>query len=281
MAIYDLPLAAIGVGISLMNVLALKFIGERRQDLSRSLAIEQRQARRRHGQRRATIETLKASGLEDEAFGRWAGIQAKALNAEQALGVPRSSRNAADAVLRTDRRRDPWHRRLARDRGLAHAGKPGGFQSLMASFSAPGHRTGQLRRKLSDHQGRARTPGGRLQLSARQFRQGRPPGGSLSPEAGRQGRAGQHPVRLLDPGAAIAGRPFHDCPAGCEDCAGRRLRQRKINARQLICGLYRPWAGEIRIDGWPFPEIPSQVFANSVAYVDQDVFLFEGTRATI
>ncbi len=39
MAIYDLPLAAIGVSISLANVLALRFIGERRQDLSRSLAI--------------------------------------------------------------------------------------------------------------------------------------------------------------------------------------------------------------------------------------------------
>ena len=34
-----------------------------------------------------SIETLKASGLEDEAFGQWAGIQAKALNAEQELGA--------------------------------------------------------------------------------------------------------------------------------------------------------------------------------------------------
>jgi ABC-type bacteriocin/lantibiotic exporter with double-glycine peptidase domain len=51
----------------------------------------------------------------------------------------------------------------------------------------------------------------------------------------------------------------------------------KSTLAKLICGLYRPWAGEIRIDGWTVPEIPSQVFANSVAYVDQDVFLFEGT----
>ena len=34
-----------------------------------------------------TIESLKASGLEDEAFGQWAGIQAKSLNAEQELGA--------------------------------------------------------------------------------------------------------------------------------------------------------------------------------------------------
>jgi ABC-type bacteriocin/lantibiotic exporter with double-glycine peptidase domain len=51
----------------------------------------------------------------------------------------------------------------------------------------------------------------------------------------------------------------------------------KSTLAKLICGLYRPWSGEIRIDGWSLPEIPPQVFANSIAYVDQDVFLFEGT----
>src|SRR3977135_3236315 len=51
----------------------------------------------------------------------------------------------------------------------------------------------------------------------------------------------------------------------------------KSTLGKLICGLYQPWAGAVRIDGWSLPEIPSQVFANSVTYVDQDIFLFEGT----
>ncbi len=87
MAIYDIPLAAIGVGMSLMNVVALKFIGGRREDLSRSLALERGKLVGSTVSAVRTIETLKASGLEDEAFGHWAGIQAKALNAEQELGV--------------------------------------------------------------------------------------------------------------------------------------------------------------------------------------------------
>jgi ABC-type bacteriocin/lantibiotic exporter with double-glycine peptidase domain len=41
--------------------------------------------------------------------------------------------------------------------------------------------------------------------------------------------------------------------------------------------LYKPWSGEIRIDGLLVSDIPPEVFANSVAYVDQDIFLFEGT----
>src|SRR5882757_2537614 len=87
MAIYDLPLAVIGVGMSLANVLALQLIGKRREDLSRSLSLEQGKLVGATVSAVRSIETLKASGLEDEAFGQWAGIQAKALNAEQELGA--------------------------------------------------------------------------------------------------------------------------------------------------------------------------------------------------
>ena len=51
----------------------------------------------------------------------------------------------------------------------------------------------------------------------------------------------------------------------------------KSTLGKLICGLYRPWSGEIRFDGWKLTDVPADVFANSVAYVDQDIFLFEGT----
>jgi len=51
----------------------------------------------------------------------------------------------------------------------------------------------------------------------------------------------------------------------------------KSTLGRLICGLYKSWAGRIRLDSWELSEIPPQVFASSVAYVDQDIFLFEGT----
>ena len=87
MAVYDPPLAAIGVGMSLMNVLALKLIAQRREDLSRSLTLEHGKLVGTTISAVRTIETLKASGLEDDSFAYWAGIQAKALNAEQELGL--------------------------------------------------------------------------------------------------------------------------------------------------------------------------------------------------
>src|SRR5262249_51160037 len=60
---------------------------ERREDLSRSLALEQGKLIGSAVSAVRTIESLKASGLEDEAFGQWAGVQAKSLNAEQKLGA--------------------------------------------------------------------------------------------------------------------------------------------------------------------------------------------------
>src|SRR5262249_16608469 len=68
------------------NVLAVKLIARRRQDLSASLTLEQGKLLGSTIGAIRTIETLKASGLEDDSFAYWAGIQAKALNAEQDLG---------------------------------------------------------------------------------------------------------------------------------------------------------------------------------------------------
>jgi ABC-type bacteriocin/lantibiotic exporter with double-glycine peptidase domain len=51
----------------------------------------------------------------------------------------------------------------------------------------------------------------------------------------------------------------------------------KSTVSRLIAGLYTPWEGVIRIDGQRLEDIPRGALAASVSFVDQDVFLFEGT----
>jgi NHLM bacteriocin system ABC transporter peptidase/ATP-binding protein len=278
MAIYDVPLAAIGVGLSLVNVLALKLIAQRQQDLSSGLALEQGKLIGATVSAVRTIETLKASGLEDEAFSRWAGVHAKVLNAEQALAgsaialelLPTLlSGLTVAAILGIGG--------LRVIEGSITLGSLVAFQSLMGSFAGPVNDLvnyigsfqtikGSLERLEdvynypADRSGTTPAPpnryppklSGRVELSNIQF-----------------GYSILEPPLLSDlsitvqPGARIA---LVGSSGSGKSTLGR-----------LICGLYKPWSGEIRLDGWRLSEIPEQVFANSVAYVDQDIFLFEGT----
>ncbi|HVG44265.1 MAG TPA: ATP-binding cassette domain-containing protein, partial [Longimicrobium sp.] len=51
----------------------------------------------------------------------------------------------------------------------------------------------------------------------------------------------------------------------------------KSTVARLVAGLYEPWAGEILFDGVPRAQLSRATLSTSLAVVDQDVFLFEGT----
>ena len=51
----------------------------------------------------------------------------------------------------------------------------------------------------------------------------------------------------------------------------------KSTLAQLICGLRQPWSGKILFDGEELHEIPNEIIVDSFSYVNQDIFLFEGT----
>jgi NHLM bacteriocin system ABC transporter peptidase/ATP-binding protein len=278
MAIYDLPLAAIGVGMSLANVLALKLIGGRREDLSRSLALEQGKLIGATVSAVRSIETLKASGLEDDAFSQWAGIQARAMNAEQELGassifldmLPTLFSGLTMAAIL-------GFGGLRVIEGSLTLGGLVAFQSLMASFTEPVT-------ELVSYVGSLQTIKGGLERLEDVYNY---PLGDRSNDAVLAEHlpaklAGRLEICDIKFGYSILEAPLLDgitidIEPGSRVALVGMSGSGKSTLGKLICGLYRPWAGAIRIDGLNLQEIPPQIFANSVTYVDQDIFLFEGT----
>jgi ABC-type bacteriocin/lantibiotic exporter with double-glycine peptidase domain len=51
----------------------------------------------------------------------------------------------------------------------------------------------------------------------------------------------------------------------------------KSTVAKLITGLYKPWDGQILLDGISRSHYPRSILANSLAMVEPDIFLFAGT----
>jgi NHLM bacteriocin system ABC transporter peptidase/ATP-binding protein len=278
MAIYDLGLAAAAVGISLLNIVALKLVARRREDINRGLALESGKLSGSTVGIIRTIETLKATGFEDDAFARWAGLHARVLNAEQSLGFYSAALEVVPtflAMVTTALIFGIGGLRVID--GALTIGSLVAFQSLAASFAAPLNTLVQLT-------GSFQTIKGDLSRIEDVFNY---PADAAARAGGESAEtppklAGRLALEKVSFGYSPLEPPLIDrfslaLEPGTRVALVGASGSGKSTLGRLICGLCKPWTGEIYFDGWRLSDIPPPVFASSVAYVDQDVFLFEGT----
>lgn len=286
MFLYDVTLTTLCITIALLNIAAVKYVSRRRTDVSRRLLQEEGKLTGTAMNGLMIIETLKASGSESEFFSRWAGYQAKALRAKQELGVltefvsavpPLVSALTTTLILLLGS--------LKIMNGDLTVGMLVAYQSLMASF----------RRPLNTFVGF----GARLQeLEADMNRLddllSHPQDKQYSPNGDRPDTVQSGPLENV---VKLSGRvQFRDVSFGyspledplIEDFnltiePGQRVAlvgrsgSGKSTVARLLTGLYQPWEGEILLDGLPMRELPLSLVRNSLAAVDQDIFLFKGT----
>jgi len=275
MLAYDPVLALIAVLLAGGNIAVVRLVERRRGDLNRKLAGDQGRLMGATISALMTIETLKVSGAESEAFANWSGVQAQALTTQQRLGLLDSALAGAPILLSAlSAAAILGMGGLRVIEGHLTIGALVAMQALMGSFNGPVAGLVALA-------GRLQAAKGDLERLADVLDQPRPaaPAYAQALPSRLEGRIdirnvsfGYNPCEppliedfslILKPGARVA---LVGASGSGKSTIGR-----------MVCGLQKPWSGDILIDGLPIDRIPPHVFAASVAYVDQDIFLFEGS----
>lgn len=273
---YDPVVGVVCVGLALPNYLVLRAARTYQKINAQSLAAEMGKLGAATVGVIANIETIKASGLEKSSFGQWAGRHAKTLNAAANPSgtlislAPRLFRSVSQVLVLGI----GSYRVLT---GALTIGDLVALQTLSESFADPVNRLVSLsstmnaaRADLHRVDDALRNPGDPMTRSGADD-------GTEPPVLRGELRLedvsyGYNPLDkpllsevdlLVRPGERIAlvGR------SGCG----------KSSLGRLIAGLNQSWSGTIRIDGIAIEDLGQRGRAANIGYVDQEIFLFEGT----
>ena len=279
---YDAVLTLLSIAVALLNLGVLKLLARTRRDGNMRLLQENAKLVGTSMSGLQGIETLKASGAESEFFSNWSGHQAKVVTAEQDLAVPTQYLSSVSPLLVTMN-------------GVAVIGLGGlrvidgiltmgmlvAFQSLVMSFMLPVSRLVGLGGKLQEAEGSMNRLDDVLHYPQDPFVAG---GDSKSPPASGQKLDGYLELRDVTFGYSRLEPPLIS-NFNLSASPGHRVAlvggsgSGKSTVAKLVAGLYRPWEGAILFDGVRRDDLPREVLTGSIALVDQEISLFDGTVA--
>ncbi len=279
---YDPVLAGVGVAAALINVLTLDLVARSRTTANMRLLQERGKLGGVAVAGLQGMETLKAGAEEAGFFARWAGHHAKLVNAQQELALADQALGTVPALLSSFTAALVLCLGGVRVMdGALTIGMLVAFQLVLARFQRPVTTLLELGSTVQVLRGDLERLDDVLE---------HPLDPLPEAQAAAADAAGDGTVRL-EGYLELEDVTFGYSPVSPPLIEGLSLRvtpgQRvalvggsgsgKSTVAKLVCGLYRPWSGTIRLDGRPLEEVPRQVFANSVAMVEQDLFFFGGT----
>ncbi|MFB7455427.1 NHLP family bacteriocin export ABC transporter peptidase/permease/ATPase subunit [Streptomyces sp. NPDC056188] len=274
---YDPQLTFVGIGVALLNVVAMRVVVRLRATRTAKLRADNARLTNTAYSGLQLIETMKATGGEDGYFRKWAGQHAATLEEQQRLGVPTAWLGVVAPALATlNSALILWIGGMRAVEGHISVGLLVAFQALVTRFTAPLTRLNGVAGRIQDFAADV----ARLK-DVENFQADplytRPRGGDSTRRL-----HGHVELENLTFGYSPLDKPLltgFDLTVG----PGRQVAlvggsgSGKSTVSRLISGLYTPWDGVIRIDGQRLEDIPRGALAASVSFVDQDVFLFEGT----
>lgn len=271
--------------VLVFNLLFNWWLTRRRYDANRKLAIEQGKAQGRALQGINTIETLKASGLEFDFLSQWQGNYGSVVEQNQLLGAQLawSSISASSATLLLSGLVITVGGLLI-IQGKISLGLLVSFQFLQAQLVAPISTLPQLSSTIQRLIGSL----GRLMdlmttvddPHVRSFQEARSSDHDASDSADRL--KGRITLDAVTYGFNSTDPPFIapidlDIPAGSRLALVGASGSGKTTLIRMLAGLVDTLQGKILFDGQNWDQLDDQVVRASIAYVPQQVFVFNAS----
>ncbi len=277
---YDMMLSLVSLGIALVNMIYLNYIARKRKDQNQRLLQEQGKLLSTSMAGLQMIETIKASGAEADFFSRWAGYQAKVVNSEQELETSDQFLSVVPSFLMT------LNNVVILAVGGLHVmngnltiGGLVAFQTLMASFLTPINSLVAFGSILQQVEGDMNRLDDVLRYPAQKELEEEPTEETLEQTVKLNGLVEFRNVSFgysrLEP-PLLLDFSFTLKPGDRVALIGGS-GSGKSTVAKLLANIFEPWSGEILFDGKNRSEWHRSVINNSLAMVDQDISLFEGS----
>ncbi len=282
---YDVSLTLIGIFMAVLNVVVLKYVSRARKDGNRRLSNETGKLLGTTTSGISMIETLKASGRENDFFANWVGYLAKVMNSQQELGWLTIRLNALPPLLTSLTTTLILGLGALRIMdGEMTLGALVAFTYLMGNFISPVNQlisVGTMLQETESDMGRIDDV--------------------MNYEVDDQFVENKEVVKSDNQKVAINNKlvgyfEMKDVTFGYNTTMpalienfnlklkpGSRVAlvggsgSGKSTVAKVASGLYKPWKGEIFFDGKPKEDIPRHIITESLAVVDQEVLIFNGT----
>lgn len=282
---YDVSLTFIGIFMAVLNVVVLKYVSRARKDGNRRLSNETGKLLGTTTSGISMIETLKASGRENDFFANWIGYLAKVMNSQQELGWLTIRLNTLPPLLTSLTTTLILGLGALRIMdGEMTLGALVAFTYLMGNFISPVNQlisVGTMLQETESDMGRIDDVMN-YEVDDQFVENKETIISDNQKEIINNKLIGYFEMKDVTFGYNTT------MPALIENFnlklkPGSRVAlvggsgSGKSTVAKVASGLYSPWKGEILFDGKSKSDIPRHIITESLAVIDQDVLIFNGT----